>query len=135
MTRLVPWLYVSTTQIDPLDAAFQVELIVKVARSRNASLGVTGALICSGSRFLQFIEGAADSVEALRQSILVDPRHKDIVTIDTPVNDERLFAGWSLAYSGRSHFIEAQIDKTLMAAVVGGRPQSEPAMRLLKELV
>ena len=45
-----------------------MQAIQAVSQSRNATLDVTGALIWTGERFSQFIEGPAASVAALRQS-------------------------------------------------------------------
>lgn len=87
--------------------------IVAVSRSRNASLGVTGALLFARGKFAQFLEGSEDAVTMLRDSIERDPRHGRIDTIAAGPAPSRRFADWSLAYAGGSQFVAGEIDKPL----------------------
>ena len=98
-SRLNSWLYTSrrTARAETEGA---VEDVVAVSRLRNADLEVTGALIRTGGFFAQCIEGPLDSIAALKASILRDPRHTDILTVDMAPLPKRRFADWSLAYSG-----------------------------------
>jgi hypothetical protein len=106
---LTTWLYISVSAL-PADAqAAAIDAIVDVARSRNAGLDVTGALIFSGSRFAQFIEGPAESVATLRAAIERDVRHRNVTTIEADTSGARFFAGWSLAYSGHSTFVDREL--------------------------
>jgi hypothetical protein len=102
---LASWLYVSISTLTPEDAMDEVEKIVAVSRPRNRDLNVTGALLFTGERFAQLIEGPADSIAALQQSIFRDPRHCDVTTIHSRDVDEREFMGWSLAYAGPSRLV------------------------------
>ncbi|MDT1047295.1 BLUF domain-containing protein, partial [Pseudomonas aeruginosa] len=68
-----------------------------------------GALIFSGSRFAQFIEGPAESVATLRAAIERDVRHRNVTTIEADTSGARFFAGWSLAYSGHSTFVDREL--------------------------
>lgn len=103
------WLYISVSAL-PADAyAMVLDAIVEVSRRRNADLGVTGALLFSGSRFAQLIEGPADSVAILRAAIERDVRHRNVTTIEAGAVDDRLFEGWSLAYSGQSTFVDREL--------------------------
>lgn len=98
------WVYVSRSLLDPAAPEGAVEDIVEVSRQRNARLGVTGALLHSWTRFAQRIEGPGDAIEELRSSILADPRHDRITTIEYGPCAARLFTNWSLAFSGQSRF-------------------------------
>lgn len=133
MFRLKPWLYVSTSRIDPDDIAFQVNRIVSVSRSRNAERSVTGALIHSGTRFLQYIEGPPAAVPEIKNSILGDERHENIVTVPVRERYERIFEGWSLAYGGESRFIETVIEKALAQELSESGHNGVQAIRLLKK--
>ena len=42
---------------------------------KNVSVGVTGMLVFNGTHFLQILEGAEASVDALIEHIRTDPRH------------------------------------------------------------
>lgn len=104
------WVYVSRSRLAAEEAEAAVADIVAVSRARNAELGVTGALLHSGTRFAQRIEGPPDAVAALRRSILADPRHDRITTLSEESGNDRLFADWTLAFSGRSRFFGQILD-------------------------
>lgn len=132
MTDLVTWLYVSDSMIEPRDEDFEVSHIVNVSRSRNATLAVTGALIFAGNRFSQYIEGPQSAVAELKQSILADERHCNIVTLTLDTPDERQFDGWALAHSGHSTFIATAIDKCLNQRLNGADGHGAQLVKLLK---
>ena len=80
-----------------------VELIEQI-RTRNEHLGVTGLLLYSGGNVIQTLEGTADAVDAVFDSIRIDPRHGDIHVVDRSEVEERSFASWSMGFrnvSGR----------------------------------
>lgn len=114
MTMLHHWLYVSSSSVPRDDCEIQVQHIVNVSKRRNAECAVTGALLFSGDHFVQLIEGPSISVAQIRASILQDPRHSDVMTIDDGELLERNFEGWALAYNGRSQFIDKTITKAVM---------------------
>lgn len=123
------WLYVSRCLLPPrwVDAA--VADIVRVSRIRNESLGLTGALLFTGNRFAQYIEGTAAHVATVQASIERDARHGEVQTILNGRLEGRLFDDWSLAYSGPSLFLAAQVD-----AVIDEAPRSaERLVGILRE--
>jgi hypothetical protein len=101
-------LYVSKTLLEFPAGEKEVADIVATSVRRNATLGVTGALISTGTYFAQTLEGKQEAVERLMASIGADPRHMRVKTIRT-VQEERRFAGWSLAYTGNATFIDRHI--------------------------
>ncbi|MBB3956633.1 BLUF domain-containing protein [Novosphingobium sediminicola] len=107
---LAGWLYASRCALPSAWAQRAVDDIVVKSIPRNASLEVTGALLFTGSRFVQFLEGPAESVVAIRQNILADRRHHDIVTFLSGGRAERIFSNWSLAYAGPSLFVADKIE-------------------------
>jgi hypothetical protein len=107
------WLYVSHCHLPPTWTDVAVADIVAVSRRRNASLGVTGALLFTGTRFAQIIEGSAGGLAALQASIARDPRHADVRTIVDGPCGRRLFDDWSLAYAGPSLFVSTQVEAVL----------------------
>jgi len=74
-----------------------IQALLEVARSRNAGLGVTGALFCDGAYFVQLLEGPAEAVEAVFASIQADPRHTDIRVVERGPAETRWFASWHMA--------------------------------------
>jgi hypothetical protein len=110
-------------------AGAEIGRILEVARSRNDRLGLTGALICRGGRFAQALEGPADQVQALFDSIRADPRHDEIETIDDAPVMARAFPHWSMAYVGDA----GTPDIPLTLADSGRTPEGEQE-RLLHHL-
>ncbi|WP_242140140.1 BLUF domain-containing protein [Sphingomonas sp. TREG-RG-20F-R18-01] len=98
--------YVSTHTFATKQAAAVIATIVAPAERRNASLGVTGALIATENHFAQLIEGPDAVIAALMQSIGRDPRHRDVFVVQDGGTDRRRFSEWSLAYQGKSAYFE-----------------------------
>lgn len=89
--------YVSVSHVDPCGP--QLRDILQVGTTRNAALGVTGLLCCSGAHFAQILEGSADRLAGLMASIRRDPRHAIVTEWPcVPAPDARWFRGWALAY-------------------------------------
>ncbi|MBU1607693.1 MAG: BLUF domain-containing protein [Alphaproteobacteria bacterium] len=107
MEVLYRWAYVSQARFHEEQGEEAVSEILGVSRIRNASLGVTGALIFAGGRFAQLLEGRELDVLDLQNSILHDTRHSTVTTIDMNLNPRRLFGDWALLYSGNSRFLKA----------------------------
>jgi Sensors of blue-light using FAD len=101
-------LYVSKTLLEFPAGEAEVANIVATAVSRNATLGVTGALISTGTHFAQVLEGERAAVDELMASIGADPRHMRVKTIRT-TEEERRFGGWSMAYAGNAGFVDRHI--------------------------
>lgn len=68
------------------------------ARSRNASVGVTGMLLYADRSFVQTLEGPDDVVDDTFRRISGDPRHRAVsVALREQVSD-RTFADWSMGF-------------------------------------
>jgi hypothetical protein len=91
------WLYTSRSQI--IDYVEELGPLVEISRSRNGALGITGALIFTGSHFAQYVEGPPGNLAAIRASIERDPRHADIRTARAEACTDRRFDAWTLAYA------------------------------------
>ena len=89
--------YISESRVDHCGP--QLRDILEVGSARNAQLGVTGLLCCSGAHFAQILEGGGDSLDALMASIRRDERHAIVTEWPAAAAaDARWFRGWSLAY-------------------------------------
>lgn len=113
-------LYVSRSLVEGEAAEAAVADIVSVARQRNAELGVCGALLFTGTRFAQVLEGPRAHVEELMWSIDRDLRHTDIVIVHTENVLRPRFTRWALAYSGPSAFVGRTVEATLEDATRQG---------------
>jgi hypothetical protein len=67
------------------------------ARSSNKKAGITGALLLSGTWFVQTLEGDEDLVRSLFARIERDPRHDAVTVLETGRVDDRAFPRWSMA--------------------------------------
>jgi len=81
----------------PLDRQ-QLEGLLTVSRTWNASAGLTGMLLYAEGHFIQTLEGDHQDVEALMARIRADPRHHHIdVTLEEEI-EERYFHGWAMGF-------------------------------------
>jgi hypothetical protein len=101
-------LYVSKTLLEgPLTEA-ELARIGENAAECPSSLGVTGALVSTGTYFAQLMEGSREGVELLMASIEEDPRHMRVRILRT-TEEERRFATWSMVYTGHASFVDRHI--------------------------
>lgn len=127
------WFYISTSRLDEADAEEHVRDIVTVSLQRNHSLNVTGALLFTGRRFAQYIEGPAAAIAELQESILQDPRHQDIDTLWCGSYSTRHFLTWSLAYAGPSQFVASKVEAALTDALNDRNGGRDALLHMLEE--
>lgn len=72
--------------------------VLSTARSRNQQDDITGMLFFDGEKFIQILEGSADSVDRLYDSISKDARHRDVSVIYRGQIFERSFSEWRMGY-------------------------------------
>lgn len=92
-----------------------IDQLLERARARNGELGVTGALLHYGGRFLQVLEGETDAVERCFRRIQADPRHARVTRLHgEPIAAPR-FVQWSMRYISASgtpdRAVEAFLDQ------------------------
>lgn len=92
-------LYISSSK--PRGVKADVAKILEQSRHNNAIDGVTGLLWTDGIRFLQVLEGPAESVATTYARISADPRHQAIVMLSDKTVEEREFGDWSMADATR----------------------------------
>ena len=102
-------IYVSVSTLRLPAQAGEVDAIVEWSQRRNQALDVTGALVFTEKRFAQYLEGPAESVDRLMESISRDPRHKDVDLVFRRPIMRRHFATWALAYAGPSTFVAGHV--------------------------
>ncbi len=122
-------LYVSRSTLRLPGEAGAVDAIVATSQSRNPHSGVTGALVFTEKQFAQYLEGPEESVRALMDSILRDPRHADVQMIFEQPMSGRRFPTWAMAYAGPSTFVAGHV-LTLAEATTPSR-RSKAAERLI----
>ena len=92
--------YRSRSRIEPARSALALSDILGVARSKNATLGITGALVLYQDWFAQVLEGDEARVRGLFATIQVDSRHGSVQVTEQLGGVRRIFPRWSMAYVG-----------------------------------
>ncbi|MGI9433300.1 MAG: BLUF domain-containing protein [Geminicoccaceae bacterium] len=97
--------------------------ILRVARSNNRGLGITGALVLYEykQRFAQVLEGPEGDVQALYDRIKVDPRHDNVEICEAEAVPARLFNRWAMAL-----VVEHGEPDVPMVATTGGLSEAAP---------
>jgi len=70
--------------------------IIGRSAQRNAAKNITGALLCAGDHIMQLLEGEADAVQALYQTIKADDRHTGVEHLLFKCVDQRMFPEWGM---------------------------------------
>ena len=76
----------------------EVLAILKAARTKNATHGITGGLLIADGHFIQVIEGDRGAVDQLMGMIARDPRHAEFEIFYHGDRDERYFGDWAMAW-------------------------------------
>jgi hypothetical protein len=71
--------------------------ILAVSRINNGIEGVSGLLLAGGGRYIQVLEGSAESVELIFALIRADNRHSDLVVLHDGLCERRAFGSWTMA--------------------------------------
>ncbi|MEE4203893.1 MAG: BLUF domain-containing protein [Halieaceae bacterium] len=102
MSNLYHLAYISKSAILPARAEIEQALraILRAARQKNSSMGITGALLFSGGYFCQVIEGDLDALETLYETIQMDERHTECTVLFFEPLETRGFGAWDMAFAG-----------------------------------
>lgn len=117
-------LYLSRSCINPNVAQATIEEIVSASVVNNSRLGLTGALLFTGTHFAQVIEGDHHTLTQLYGSIADDDRHDHLTLVDRSSVSERRFDQWSMAYSGPSQFVSRHVNRLLNAPSPSARKRA-----------
>lgn len=111
--QLETLLYVSKSKIAPIDDEREVSRILASAHAANPAVGITGALIFTGTHFAQVLEGEKTSIDKTMATIAADPRHEQVNVVSREALAERRFPGWSMAYRGPSQFVSRHVTRLM----------------------
>lgn len=78
--------------------------LLYTARDRNAALDIAGVLLYSNGLFVQCLEGPPENVDAMYAKICLDPRHQEIVVLQSIDTDERHFQRWMMGCAQVSEY-------------------------------
>jgi len=76
----------------------EVSNILTVSEKNNAVSAITGLLMFDGHRYIQILEGEAESVNHLYDVISKDTRHQELELLHVGGISARSFENWRMAY-------------------------------------
>ena len=74
----------------------EIEKILAACKTNNAPLDITGVLLYSETKFIQYVEGEASALTKLYDKIKQDTRHEKAVMISYSPIQERIFPSWQM---------------------------------------
>jgi Sensors of blue-light using FAD len=96
--------YLSIRQADSPEA--DIAHILAQAQQNNSKDGITGVLLYSATRFVQYLEGEYQLIDSLYSKIKRDPRHYRVTLLHTGLIGHRYFPSWHM---GSKYIDEADI--------------------------
>jgi len=131
MTQLIELTYVS----EPAQEMSFLGLMRLLYHSylRNASAGVTGALIFENNRFGQVIEGPRAQIEDLWGKIQKDTRHKNIHLVESKPIKQRSFSKWTMVFQG-SEEVAKKLPEIAVAVEAVDFPTGHQLLLALRDL-
>ncbi len=74
----------------------EIKKILAACEKNNPPLDITGVLLYSDSRFIQYVEGEAVKLTALYDKIKNDARHERVVMISYSPIPNKIFPSWHM---------------------------------------
>ena len=93
----------------PLSEDDVVAILVQ-SRMNNVRLGLTGALLCHGQRFIQILEGEEQQVLTKYRTISVNPRHRNVHLLSQEPIEKRQFPQWTMGFQPLSGEAMKELD-------------------------
>lgn len=102
MSELQQLVYISkatfATGRQELGVEPEVGRILVQSRRNNPRRGLVGALYYGDGNFFQCLEGTPQALDSLYQTLLADPRHKDLKVLYRKSIDGTSFKAWAMKY-------------------------------------
>ena len=99
--------------------------ILAASRNRNRLEHVTGLLVAGGHRYLQVIEGPANTIGATIDRIKRDARHLGVTVLLDRLVGGRNFRGWSMAFQEEPRLDEFATFQQLVDQLHGQIPDEK----------
>lgn len=116
--------YVSTRNANCTDQ--EIDKILENCKKNNPKIDITGVLLFSSTRFIQYVEGESKQILALYDKIKLDKRHEKVMMISYGPISKKLFPSWHM---GSKSIKENEIgfrtdisenDKKVFEKILGG---------------
>ena len=89
--------YTSLMKSKNRDLAADIDAIIELSQSKNEESEISGCLMISGQRVVQFLEGPKPAVSKLYQRIITDHRHREIIELYRGISTQREAGEWPMA--------------------------------------
>jgi hypothetical protein len=115
----------------------EIDKIVTSCQKNNVSLDITGVLLYSETKFIQYLEGDGRKILSLYDQIKKDPRHEQVRMISYGPISERAFPSWHMATKALSQTELAfrtditTEDKQTFKQLLTGQSQSDSHIQTL----
>lgn len=109
----------------------EINKILASCNKNNPGLDITGILLHSDKKFIQYLEGDSKEILRLYDHIKTDPRHKSVVMLSGGPIKERLFPSWHMGYKNISmkklefNTDITRDDKEVFMSMIEGKKQEE----------
>lgn len=116
----------------------EIKNILESCQRNNPKRAVTGILMHSDSRFIQYIEGEKDDLTELYELIEKDSRHGGVNLRNREPITERVFPSWEMGYKDLSQNLEfdtkvSRDDKAKFEKLLNGEMDlTDEGMKLIK---
>ena len=111
--------------------------ILRTARAKNTSLGITGALLFYEGWFAQTLEGGEKDVRALYGHIEKDKRHSSVHLCEESGSKPRAFSRWAMAMVGEHGHpdipLAATVSGTTEAATRSTTPEQDKILTIMRD--
>ncbi len=81
-----------------IDDSVLLNILVR-SQVKNDDMGISGLLVFHHGQFMQLLEGDADVVGKLMDTIRQDPRHADVAVLLDRESPKRCMPMWAMAFS------------------------------------
>jgi hypothetical protein len=119
----------------------EIENILEACKKNNPDLEITGVLLYSETKFIQYVEGDYKKIMALFDKIKLDKRHENVALISVGPIKEKIFPSWHMGNKMVSqNDVEFRTDintddKHLFMNILNGKEQKgEKVQMLIKKL-
>jgi hypothetical protein len=111
--------------------------ILRIARAKNTSLGITGALLYYEGWFAQTLEGGEKDVRTLYAHIEKDERHSSVQLCEEGGARPRAFSRWAMAMVGEHGHpdipLAATANGTTEAASRNTTPEQDKILTIMRD--
>lgn len=134
LTHLV---YVSSRK--PECTTQEIDKILAACNKNNKELDITGILLYSDSKFVQYLEGENKAIMTLYDKIKTDDRHRNAVLISHGLIKERSFPKWQMGHKKMDfasityrNEMSEEDHQTFQKVLAGG--ETNRAIKVIKKL-